>query len=153
MGGKVRGSTGSPRMGNWKDGDVQVKGLNHINIVARDLDRTIRFYEDVLGMRAQEIPNIPAGFAGCWINDEAGNPIVHVQQHNPERHGDIADRFEGMGAMDHVALTCADFEGMLARCEEMGLEYRVNNRQFGDLRQVFVTDPDGVVLELNFAGE
>jgi hypothetical protein len=42
---------------------------------------------------------------------------------------------------------------MLERCAKLGIEHRVNDRKFGDLRQVFVTDPNNVVLELNFAGE
>ena len=132
---------------------MTVEGLNHINIVAFDLAKTVEFYETVLGMKAEKIPNIPAGFDGRWIHDEAGCPIVHVQQHNRERHGDIADRPEEMGALDHVALTCSGFEAMLARCETLGIEHRVNDRKYGDLRQIFVTDPDGVVLELNFGGE
>lgn len=129
---------------------MQVNGLNHINIVAADLDATVQFYETVLGMKAMEIPMAPAGFAGRWINDADGQPIVHVQAHNPERHGPLSERSEGLGPLDHIAMTCADFDGMLARCKKLELEHRVNDRQFGDLRQIFVTDPDGVVLELNF---
>ena len=130
---------------------MKVNGLNHVNIVAADLDKTIGFYESVLGMKAREIPMAPAGFGGRWIFDEADQPIIHVQAYNPERHG---ARKEGpTGSIDHVALTCSDFEGMLRRCQELELEHRVNDRQFGDLRQVFVTDPDNVVLELNFPGD
>ena len=33
---------------------------------------------------------------------------------------------------------------------QLGVAHRVNDRKFGDLRQVFVTDPNNVVLELNF---
>ncbi len=127
---------------------MQVNGLNHINIVAADLDRTVQFYETVLGMKAEWIPGIPAGFGGRWIHDEQGQPIVHVQAYDRERHGEL--RSGPTGPIDHVALTCADFDGMIRRCEEMGLEHRINDRQFAGQRQVFVTDPDGVLLELNF---
>lgn len=127
---------------------MQVNGLNHVNIVAADLDKTVQFYETVLGMKAERIPMAPPGFDGRWIYDEAGQPIVHVQGYNPDRHGAVGSG--STGPIDHVALTCADFDGMIRRCEELGLEHRVSDRQFGDLRQVFVTDPDGVVLELNF---
>ena len=130
---------------------MKVNGLNHVNIVAGDIKKTIEFYETVLGMQAREIPMAPAGFGGRWIFDEQDQPIIHVQVYNPERHG---ARQEGpTGSIDHVALTCSDFDGMLRRCEELGLEYRVNDRQYGDLRQVFVTDPDNVLLELNFPGD
>ncbi|MCB2061544.1 MAG: VOC family protein, partial [Novosphingobium sp.] len=40
---------------------MRVNGLNHVNIVASDIEKTIRFYETVLGMRAAEIPMAPAG--------------------------------------------------------------------------------------------
>jgi len=130
---------------------MQVQGLNHINIVTADMDATARFYEQVLGMFAQPIPMAPAGFSGRWISDAQGQPIIHVQAYNPERHG--APRGGPTGTIDHVALTCSGFEATKQRCEELGVPYRVNDRQFGDLRQIFITDPNDVALELNFASD
>lgn len=132
---------------------MKVKGLNHVNIVAADLGKTISFYESVLGMEAREIPVAPPGFGGRWIYDEDDQPIVHVQQYDAERHGPLDANRDTTGSIDHVALTCAGFDSMIQRCKDMGLEYRVNDRQFGNLRQVFVTDPDNVSLELNFPGD
>ena len=51
------------------------------------------------------------------------------------------------------ALTCVGFADTKQRCQELGVEYRVNDRNYGDLRQVFITDPDNISLELNFAGD
>jgi len=130
---------------------MRVEGLNHINIVAADLEKTVGFYETVLGMKAERIPMAPAGFNGRWIYDEAGQPIVHVQEYSPDRHGDPAPGTTG--PIDHIALTCSDFDGMLRRCEELSIAHRINDRQFGDLRQIFITDPDNVSLELNFPGD
>lgn len=128
---------------------MTVRGLNHVNIVARDLDRTVAFYRSVLGMRADPIPNVPSGFAGRWIYDEADHPAIHVQAYNPDRHGQPLAEGTKTGAIDHVALTCVDMAGLVRRCEELGIDHRVNDGRYG-LKQVFVTDPDGVVLELNF---
>jgi catechol 2,3-dioxygenase-like lactoylglutathione lyase family enzyme len=130
---------------------MQVKGVNHINIIAADIDKTVKFYESVLDMKAQPIPMAPAGFNGRWIVDSQGQPIIHVQAYNAKRHGEAQRGPTGM--IDHIALTCAGFDDTKQRCEDLGVEYKVNDRQFGDLRQVFVTDPDNVRLELNFAGE
>ena len=130
---------------------MQVNGVNHINLVTGDLDGTIAFYESLLEMKAQPIPVAPAGFNGTWICDAQNNPIIHVQGYNPERHGELKTGLEG--ALDHVAFTCTGFDATKAKCEELGIEYRVNDRQFGDLRQVFVTDPNGISLELNYPGD
>ena len=130
---------------------MQINGLNHVNIVAKDLAETVEFYETVLGMKAQPIPVAPPGFDGRWICDSQSQPIFHVQAYNAERHGAIQSGV--IGSIDHVALTCVDFAGTKARCAELGVPYRVNDRQFGDLRQVFVTDPNNINLELNFAGD
>ena len=132
---------------------MQVRGLNHVNIVAADLGKTISFYESVLGMDAREIPVAPPGFGGRWICDAHDQPIVHVQAYDAERHGPLDDNRNTTGSIDHVALTCVDFDGMVQRCKDMGLDYRVNDRMFGDLRQVFITDPDNISLELNFPGD
>lgn len=130
---------------------MRVAGLDHVNIVTSDVDGTVRFYADVLGLTRAVNPGLPAGWQGCWLCDPQGAAIIHLQGYNPARHG--AEQAPGSGRIDHVALACTGFAAMLERCAALGIEPRVNDRQFGDLRQIFVTDPNGVSLELNFAGD
>ena len=124
-------------------------GLEHVNIVAADIAATCKFYERLLDMEARPIPVMP-DYPGRWIYDRSDSPIIHVQVHNPERHGPLGEARATTGAIDHVAIACDDFEGMKQRCEEMGLEYRVAELPGADFRQMFVNDPDNVLLELNF---
>ena len=42
------------------------------------------------------------------------------------------------------------FEDIVNHCRQLGIDIRVNDRRYGDLRQVFVIDPNCVKLELNF---
>lgn len=132
---------------------MQVKGLDHVNIIAADLDETAGFYEALLGLRSGRPPNAPASFDGRWLFDIANRPIIHVMAYREERHGKAERRNMPTGSIDHVALACQDFDGTLQRCEELNVEHRVNDRRFGNLRQIFVTDPNNVLLELNFAGD
>ncbi|RZK02860.1 MAG: glyoxalase/bleomycin resistance/extradiol dioxygenase family protein [Novosphingobium sp.] len=131
---------------------MTVKGLDHVNIIAGDLDETARFYGDLLGLRRGETPGTAMGFKGAWLHDASGTPIIHLMAWNDDRHADL-NRGSATGSIDHVALACEDFAGTLARCEALGVEHRVNDRKYGDLRQVFVRDPNNVMLELNFAGD
>lgn len=129
---------------------MQVNGLDHVNVIAADLEETIRFYQDVLGFRFGPRPS-QMDFPGGWLLDANGRAIIHVITFDPMRHGSQERRAMPTGSIDHVALACADFTGMVKRCEELGIAYRVNDRKYGDLRQVFITDPNNVMLELNFA--
>lgn len=131
---------------------MSVRGLDHVNIIAADLDETARFYESALGFKYGGRPS-EMNFAGGWLYDENDRPIIHVMTFDPERHGDQDRRAMPTGSIDHVALACADFAGTVRRCEELGIPHRVNDRKYGDFRQVFVTDPNNVTLELNFAGD
>lgn len=130
---------------------MHVKGLDHINIIAADLDETANFYESLLGLRSGRPPNVPEGFAGRWLFDVTDRPIIHVMAYNEERHGQGDRRSMPTGSIDHVALACEDFDGTRRRCAELDIPHRVNDRAFGNLRQIFVTDPNNVTLELNFA--
>lgn len=125
---------------------MQVSAIDHVNINTADLDGTAAFYERLLGLRRGESPVTAFGRTGAWMFDAAGNAIVHLVGTDTPEDGPT-------GAIDHVALRCAGFEAALSRITEMGLEYRVNDRKFGTFRQVFVTDPNGVKLELNFSGD
>ena len=62
-------------------------------------------------------------------------------------HGTDVD---GSGVVDHVAFRATDLEGTLSDLSAKGIEY--NTRQVNDqgLFQVFLMDPNGVKVELNF---
>jgi catechol 2,3-dioxygenase-like lactoylglutathione lyase family enzyme len=131
---------------------MQVNGLDHVNIIAGDIDSTVQFYGELLGFRRGESPGAAMGFKGAWLLDAADRPIIHLMAFNDQYHAGL-DKGSATGSIDHVALACQDFAGTLSRCEALGVEHRVNDRRFGDLRQIFVTDPNNVKLELNFAGD
>jgi catechol 2,3-dioxygenase-like lactoylglutathione lyase family enzyme len=127
---------------------MPVKGLDHVNIIAKDLDATISFYEQLFGFEVER-PDFGGGMRGCWLNDATGRAPIHLMAWNAERHDGLGAE-AATGTIDHVALACDDFEGMVQRCEELGLDHRINDRRIGNFRQVFVTDPNNVKLELNF---
>lgn len=125
---------------------MAVHGLNHFTIRSADLDRSIDFYERVLGLRVGERPEFD--FPGAWRWTDV-DPVVHlIGEADPDRTGGSD---EDGGSMHHVAFTCTDLDAMRARLTALGVPFRdtrvPTNRQI----QLLVTDPDGLQLELIFA--
>lgn len=131
---------------------MQVSGIDHVNILTNDLDKTAQFYERLMDLTRTENPAVSMGFKGAWMHDANGNAIVHLVWKDP-----AMERYEGYdpgastNAVHHVAFKCAGFDATIRKLEEMGAEYRINDLQHLGLRQIFVADPNAVNLELNFA--
>jgi catechol 2,3-dioxygenase-like lactoylglutathione lyase family enzyme len=124
-------------------------GLGHVNIVTHDIEGTKRFYKDLLGLVDGDTSSLPPQVEAHWLADPEGRSIVHLQRPREGRHPD--ERLAGpTGAIDHLAFDCTDFDAMLAHCEALGLPCRINAMAGATFRQLFVTDPNNVLLELNF---
>ena len=54
------------------------------------------------------------------------------------------------GAVHHVALNCWGHDAMIDTLKRHGLTYRQNHVTVIDLKQIFVEDPNGVLIELNY---
>jgi hypothetical protein len=54
------------------------------------------------------------------------------------------------GVVHHVAFISRGFAGMQQRLESKGFEYDARQVPGGDLWQIFVNDPNGVMIELNY---
>lgn len=131
---------------------MQVSALDHVNIITDDLDGTAEFYERVLGLRRGESPAAAMGFKGAWLFDAAGNAIVHLAWKDPARDFG-ADHVPGAvtGAVHHVAFRCSGFDDAVQRLDALGADYRVSDQARFGVRQIFLSDPNNVNLELNFA--
>jgi catechol 2,3-dioxygenase-like lactoylglutathione lyase family enzyme len=138
--------------------------LDHCNVRTFDLEATVRFYTDVVDLKDGDFPG--SRDMGAWLYDASNRPILHliaIDPKNPDatldkvrdRLGDLAGSLElsslsGGGAIDHIAFECADYNEMVAKLKARGLKFTSNEVPSIKLRQLFVNDPNGVTLELNF---
>jgi catechol 2,3-dioxygenase-like lactoylglutathione lyase family enzyme len=142
-------------MALWRAGRTQQElpmpaiGLSHVNIATRDIEGTKRFYKALLGLVDGDTSDLPPTAVAHWLADPEGRSIIHLQRPRERHEGRIG---EPTGAIDHVAFDCTDFDGMVAHCEALGVPCRINAMAGAAFRQIFVTDPNNVLLELNFRG-
>jgi glyoxylase I family protein len=124
---------------------LPVRGLDHYNLRAsRDLlDRIRDWYRDVVGLEVGERP--PFRFHGYWLY-AGGRPILHLSEASPGE----AHPVPGSGTFDHVAFGCTEFLATRERLDSLRIPYRVADVPLTGVRQVFLEDPAGNGVELNF---
>ena len=122
---------------------MSVGTLDHFNIRTRKLDDTVRFYEDVMGLEKGPRPNF--AFPGAWMYSE-GKAVVHIVDISKTDEAQKPDS----GVVHHVAFASRGFDGMKQRLESKKMPYDARQVPGGDLWQIFVDDPNGVMIELNY---
>jgi catechol 2,3-dioxygenase-like lactoylglutathione lyase family enzyme len=124
---------------------LPVHDLNHYNLRASRgmLDRLRDWYRDTLGLKLGERP--PFGNFGYWLYAD-GRPILHLSE---EGRGETHPA-PGSGTFDHVAFTCSGIAAMRARLDALGIPYRSADVPLTSQRQLFLEDPAGNGVELNF---
>ena len=135
---------------------MPVTSLNHYLIVSRNLERSKKFYQDVLGLEVAERPDF--GFPGYWLKT-GDNICVHLASQDPNK---IRDQFllkkhpkgtNGSGSVDHIAFLAQDPEAVRERIQKNRVEMHYRSFPDAKLFQIFLRDPDDVTIELNFLGE
>jgi catechol 2,3-dioxygenase-like lactoylglutathione lyase family enzyme len=131
---------------------VRVEALDHVNIITADVAGTACFYAELLGLEPRDAPPPLTHENARWMYDEGGRAIVHINSLDCPRRYDREVRAGPTGALHHVALRCSGYEELRARLLERGLDHRINTVTAIGLKQIFVLDPNQVLLELNFFG-
>ena len=129
---------------------VRVDALDHVNIITPDLEGTARFYAELLDLEPRDGPPPLTHDNARWMYDAAGRAILHLNSRDCPRAYDREVNPGPTGSLHHVALRCQGYQELRARLRERGLEHKVNEVAAIGLKQVFVLDPNGVLLELNF---
>lgn len=127
--------------------------LEHYLVLSDDIDGTRDFYCDVLGMREGFRPKL--GFPGYWLY--VGDvPSIHIAEWQSyevwtkEVGIPVSSRAASTGAVDHIAFNASGFDEIRARLQARGIEISENLLDEIGLRQLFIYDPNGVPIELNF---
>ncbi len=114
--------------------------MNHFTVLTDDVDATIRFYGDLLGLHAGPRPNF--SFPGAWLY-ATDTPILHVVGGRPRSE-------LRPGVIDHMAFTGRDLAATLSALREKGIEHTCRRQVTSGIWQVFFTDPNGARVELDF---
>ncbi len=127
-----------------------VKNLNHVNIQTRDMAGTVAFYNDLLGLEARVAPQRDPALRQ-WLYDSRDMAVIHLNLFGSDNTvpRDVQPGAP-TGAIHHVAFECDGFDEMIDRLKARGLAFERADIPSIGLRQIFVTDPNNVLLELNF---
>ena len=131
---------------------MTVKSLDHINIQTRDMAGTIRFYEGLLGLAARTAPRRrPEERQWLYAGEQA---VIHLNLFGTDNTYEREVVPGGItGAIHHVAFECSGLDDMIRRLEAKGLRYERAELPEIHLTQLFVVDPNNVLLELNFRSQ
>jgi catechol 2,3-dioxygenase-like lactoylglutathione lyase family enzyme len=153
--------------------EFQLRGINHLALVCKDMQRTVDFYSGVLGMPLIKTIDLPAGYGQHFFFD-IGNgdslaffwfptapdavPGVSSAAHWPG-DGEITTAH---GSMNHVAFDVSPerFDEYVQKLHDKGIQTsRVYNHDDSPMqvskemhpgvfvRSIYFMDPDGILLE------
>ena len=129
--------------------------LNHYFVRANDLEGTKDFYVKVLGFEVMQRPNFP--FPGYWLGvngkiqvhmGPAGIPDQEMYYLGTPKNAAT----EYSGVVDHIAFLANDPQEFVERFKSLGMSYRPRSLPESELFQLFIKDPNGITIELNFFG-
>jgi catechol 2,3-dioxygenase-like lactoylglutathione lyase family enzyme len=124
---------------------MPIQSMDHFTVLAEDLEQTLDFYVNLLGLRPGPRPGF--AFPGAWLY-VGERAVLHViagrDMPEPRR-----------GVLDHMAFFATDLTATLKKLEARGVEYELRRLPAGGpgagTWQLFFDDPNGGKVELDFA--
>jgi len=147
-----------------------IRVIDHINIVVADLERSVKFYTEVLGftkthdvyMEGEWIEAI-IGLQGvkglvAFVELPGGGPRIELLEYRAPAGAVLPENSQAnTRGLRHIALRVDDIAGMTARLRAAGVKLfsepvrvpgGVVKFAAGEKTLVYFLDPDGVILEL-----
>lgn len=119
----------------------------HTMIRVGDLDRSVQFYTEVLGMRLLRRKDYPDGkftLAFVGYGEESDEAVIELTYNWGEDHYELGDAF------GHIAIGVEDIKKTCAEIRKRGgkIVREPGPMKHGSTVIAFVEDPDGYKLEL-----
>ena len=116
--------------------------FEYTGVRVRDLARAIRFFTEGLGLKLGPSGRMAAG--GLWqeLHDPETRAILELNYYPgdpPFRPGD---------ELDHLGFRVTELEAVVERLVRLGARVEIPPFDEGEMRLVFLSDPDGIWVEL-----
>lgn len=134
---------------------MPISHIEHFLIQTTDLEATRDWYVQVLGFREGPHPDFKFPVVWLYLGD---TDVVHLTQggknvsENRKAYlGQQSEATTGSGVVDHIAFRCTGLTEMMERLSRSKVEFRKRMVDDQGLFQLFLFDPNGVKIELNFS--
>jgi catechol 2,3-dioxygenase-like lactoylglutathione lyase family enzyme len=132
---------------------LRIAGLHHVTIICKDVERSLDFYRNLLGMRLvkQTVNEDDRGARHLFFGDEEGRPgtIITCLEYPELEEGSV-----GRGSTHHFALAVESEEelgGWHSYLRSRGIPCTdVMDRTY--FKSLYLRDPDGHIIELATTG-
>ena len=150
---------------------MDATGVSHIAICVADIDRSLGFYRDILGMtvghdRIQDtttggLPHVykhsrqTRRQVRLVIGEGENCPTITMTTHPGEDADGDPIKLDQIG-LSHFSISVSDLKGLADDLASKGVEFagplgsRLNAR--GELTSFYVYDPDGILLQFDAGG-
>lgn len=121
---------------------MAVAGMNHFTILTDNLESTLSFYDEHLGLKPGARP--PFKFPGAWLYAQGGSEaILHVI-------AGVERKVLVKGVIDHMAFTGRDLPGTVKKLKAKSISYELRKLPAYGTWQLFFHDPNGAKVEIDF---
>ncbi len=134
---------------------MPIHHLEHFLLQCADIEATAAWYVRVLGLRDGAHPDFKIPVKWLYAGDQ---DVIHITQggsgvsENRMKYlGQQSTALEGTGVIDHVAFRTTGLKEMMTRLQRERVKFTTRRADDQALFQIFLFDPNGVKIELNFA--
>jgi len=137
---------------------MPISHIEHFLVASDDIDATRDWYARVLGMKSGAHPDF--GFPVHWMYVD-NIDIVHIGP-SAKQAGEIQKKYlgrtsqkseAGTGALDHIAFRATGLRQMLEHLKREKVPFSQRRANGQALFQLFLYDPNGIKIELNYAAQ
>jgi glyoxylase I family protein len=129
----------------------EVGTIHHVSLPVTDLERSRRFYTEILGLREIERP--PFDFPGAWFGVGAQQLHLIVGENSTFRDGKAIDsrdiHFAVRVRSYREALQFLEAKGYRDNADDELLRLKASPRPTAGFPQIYILDPDRHVIEIN----
>lgn len=115
--------------------------LAHTMIRVKDLDATLDFYTDFIGLKEIRRKSIGDEATLVWLADEEGDYNIELTVNHGRTDYELGDQF------GHLAFFADDLDAVIDEVERRGWWYRKSRPELSS-RYIFVKDPNGYDVEI-----
>jgi catechol 2,3-dioxygenase-like lactoylglutathione lyase family enzyme len=131
--------------------DLEIRRLDHVSLLVKDVEQSKRFYTQLLGMEEHPRPG-NFNFPGAWLRK--GSAEIHLIGEDEPGRVDMVQSVEyspaelSTGHVTHFAFEVKDLEETHRYLQARGIPLVGGPRPRGDgVMQMYIRDPDGYIIE------